>query len=222
MTTQWCVSSYFLSNTVKLLLQRRQVFTSMVLACLLLAISPPVLSFGTISRIGQHDEHEHITRAALACRTGSSGDCFEPLSMDQLAGSPGRFGAVGAPDAIPFHEDYRAHCDNADFFDSATYTPSQPYPVSREAATATLGECVTHLQTRFGQGITEAKALLNSEDRIGKDGVNITKRGCTFAPSFKGRAKCNVIEGIGRMLHGVQDFYSHSQYQFGLILVLVN
>jgi hypothetical protein len=27
-----------------------------------------------------------------------------------------------------------------------------------------------------------------------------------------GRAKCNVIEGLGRALHGVQDFYSHSNW----------
>lgn len=27
-----------------------------------------------------------------------------------------------------------------------------------------------------------------------------------------GRAKCQVIEGLGRALHGVQDFYSHSNW----------
>ena len=184
----------------------------MVLASFLLAIPPPVISFGTINSLGQDAEHEHITRAALACPANktSSGDCFEPRSIDQLAGTNGTFGAIGAPDAMPFEEPFPAHCDDADFFDSATYTPSQPYPVSRNDTMLRLLQCIEHMQFRFGQATTEANALLNSQDRIGRDGVDLVKGNCTFAPSFRGRAKCNVIEGLGRMLHGIQDFYSHS------------
>jgi len=201
-----------------------------VLASFFLTIPPRVLSFGTISTLHQHTEHERITRAALACRGKSSGDCFEPRSIDQLAGKGGTFGAVGAPDAMPFHEPAVAHCDNADFFDSAIYTPSKPVLVERGAATLSLQSCIKHLQDRFNEGADEAELLLNSQDRIRESEVNLNriedatqKADCTFAPRFRGRAKCNVFDGLGRMLHGIQDFYSHSQYyQFGLILVIVN
>jgi hypothetical protein len=102
----------------------------MVVSSLLLAMPPPVFSFGTVNSLGQKTEHERITRAALACAAGtkSSGDCFEPLSIAQLAGSSGTLGAVGAPDAFPFEEPAPAHCDDADFFDSATYTPHNLTP----------------------------------------------------------------------------------------------
>jgi hypothetical protein len=51
--------------------------------------------------------------------------------------------------------------------------------------------------------------MVELSDRPGGD--------CTFAfPEWQsddfGRAKCNVIEGFGRALHGVQDFYSHSNW----------
>src|SRR5438034_5002983 len=73
-------------------------------------------AFGTINGLGQRAEHERITRAALACPPGvkSTGDCFEPKSMDQLAGHAGTFGAVGAPDLDEFSTP-AAHCDDADF-----------------------------------------------------------------------------------------------------------
>lgn len=64
----------------------------------------PTERFGTINGLGQRAEHERITRAALACPPGvqSTGNCFEPRSIDQLAGHTGTFGAVGAPDSDEF------------------------------------------------------------------------------------------------------------------------
>src|SRR3954467_13248750 len=57
--------------------------------------------FGTIDSGGQNREHERITRAALACAdsAGSTMACFEPKSIDYLAGPDRQFGAVGAPDS---------------------------------------------------------------------------------------------------------------------------
>jgi len=195
----------------------------MVVSGLLLTIPPRVLSFGTVNTIGQKTEHEHITRAALACPPGtkSSGDCFEPLSLSQLAGTSGTLGAVGAPDAFPIEEPAPAHCDDADFFDSAAYNPAKPYPVSREAATFALQVCIAHLQLRFEEGKSSAKGLLDSKDRIIKSEVDLLGGGeCTFVPALKGRAKCNVFDGLGRILHGIQDFYSHSQYSVLLMIVI--
>src|SRR5438034_9693398 len=61
--------------------------------------APAAHAFGTINGLGQRAEHERITRAALACPPGvkSDGSCFEPRSIDQLAGHSGTFGGVGAP-----------------------------------------------------------------------------------------------------------------------------
>src|SRR5690349_19049407 len=71
---------------------------ALLLAALLLAwITPaPAVAFGTIDSGGQHREHEHITRAALAC-TKRERACFQPVTMDYLAGHDREFGAVGAP-----------------------------------------------------------------------------------------------------------------------------
>jgi hypothetical protein len=175
----------------------------------LLALPIIVGCFNTIESdmLNQHSEHERITRLALACPPGSttSKDCFEPRSLDQLAGNEGTFGGVGAPDTPP-PEGPEAHCDDADFFDE------EDYPRTREAATAALQKCVTHLRRRMEQGITDAAALLNSNNQIISAEVSLG-RDCTFGPFFmSGRAKCNALEGLGRALHGVQDFYAHSNW----------
>ncbi len=165
-----------------------------------------VHAFGTINGLGQRAEHERITRAALACPPGvkSTGDCFEPRSMDQLAGHAGTFGAVGAPDLGEFFTP-TAHCDNADFLN----VPG--YPQTRGAATAALLGCVDHLRADFQHGIDGASGLFDSDgDLIGSQ-VDI-KSDCTFAGGFAGRAKCNAIEGLGAALHGAQDFYAHSNW----------
>ncbi|HEX3305719.1 MAG TPA: hypothetical protein VHS32_05700, partial [Streptosporangiaceae bacterium] len=108
------------------------------LAAVALSVSTPgsAAAFGTIDGGGQNREHERITRAALACGadTASDADCFEPRSMDSLAGRVREFGAVGAPDrdelSLP-----AAHCDNADFL-------AGDYPRTRDEATTTLLDCV--------------------------------------------------------------------------------
>src|SRR5207249_4160082 len=106
------------------------------------AVAPQTASgFGTIA--SQGSEHERITRLALACPGGkgsSNGDCFEPRSLDQLAGHGGTFGAVGAPDSDEVFTP-EAHCDKADFL-------AGTYPQSRAAATAALTDCVGHLKDR--------------------------------------------------------------------------
>ncbi|MFC4065132.1 hypothetical protein [Actinoplanes subglobosus] len=69
------------------------------LAALVLSAGAALPGFGTIDGGGQHREHERITRAAVACAAAdASEDCFQPRSIDQLAGHGNGFGAVGAPD----------------------------------------------------------------------------------------------------------------------------
>ncbi|MER5638977.1 vWA domain-containing protein [Kitasatospora sp. NPDC002227] len=172
----------------------------------MLAAAPKASAFGTINGMGQRSEHERITRAALACAPGvkSDGSCFEPHSIDQLAGHNGTFGAVGAPDNDEFLSSV-AHCDDAD------YLNAPGYPQSRAQATAQLNACIAHLRSRFSEGIVAAAGLMDSDgELIGKE-VDLHKD-CTYTFGVSGRAKCNALEGLGRALHGAQDFYSHSNW----------
>ncbi|MYT34182.1 hypothetical protein [Streptomyces sp. MspMP-M5] len=180
--------------------------TAVVTPALLLATARPADAFGTVNAFGQHAEHERITRAALACAPGvpSDGSCFEPRSLDQLAGHSWTFGAVGAPDSDEFL-DSAAHCDNADYLD----VPG--YPRSRHQATEALRTCIAHLQTRFRQGLAAAGGTLDARGRVVASATEL-RRDCTFTLGLPGRAKCEAVEGFGRALHGVQDFYAHSNW----------
>lgn len=166
-------------------------------------------AFGTVSTpgTGQSAEHERMTRAALACPAGVKSDdtCFEPASISQLAGRPGTFGAVGQPD-IPPPEGPASHCDDADYLDTGSY------PISRAAATAKLDECITHLQAQFTESWARARRILfDGRDVIDPPQVSLSPD-CVFAGNGGQRAKCDVLYFLGRALHGVQDFYAHSNW----------
>jgi hypothetical protein len=185
---------------------RALIFSAVALAATVAAIAASLAhGFGTVNRFGQHAEHERITRASLACgATGAPGTCFQPRSILNLAGGSGSFGGVGAPDSDEVFTP-EAHCDDADFLATAGY------PQTRRAASAQLITCRAHLQGRFRQAVTAAAGLLDGSGRLIAAQVDLTNT-CTFTGGFNGRAKCNVLEGFGRALHGVQDFYSHSNY----------
>lgn len=72
----------------------------------MLLLPSSVLSFGTITGSGQNAEHERITRAAFACAQGakSNGECFEPVSLDNLAGRQGTFGVSTLHKYAPAYE----------------------------------------------------------------------------------------------------------------------
>jgi hypothetical protein len=164
-------------------------------------------AFGTIDTGGQRREHERITRAALACAegadAGSGSGCFEPRSADYLAGHGREFGAVGAPDSDEM-ADPAAHCDGADFV-------AGDYPRTREAATAELRECVTQMRTRFREAVDHAAGLLDDDGGVIAGEVDLTTT-CAARERTEERAKCASLEAFGRVLHGVQDFYSHSNW----------
>ena len=183
-------------------------------ACGLLASQAS--AFGTVDSgvLDQRAEHERITRAALACTAQSppAGACFEPLSIDQLAGRDGEFGAVGAPDVLgPLSERTTpsAHCDDADFI-----RRDKGYPQSRARATAALQACHDHLQGALLYGLLGAAELVSADGRIQDGEVRLKgAEECGFYPKGNtGRAKCDALEGLGRALHGAQDFYSHSNW----------
>ena len=162
-------------------------------------------AFGTIHGLGQNAEHERITRHALGCVEPSGMACFQPFSLDQLAGKKGTFGAVGAPDnpTRGLMSTDAAHCDNGDFLD----VPG--YPHSRDEAAVKLYGCRAWIARNIESAAEDAGALLTN-GRI--DGSQIpTAIACAFNGK-KGRAKCNVLEDFGLALHASQDFYSHSNW----------
>src|SRR3954454_22542704 len=188
-------------------MRRRRSWLVIAAVMVALSVSAPgsAAGFGTIDSGGQNREHERITRAALACAGdgGSEADCFQPRSIDLLAGHAREFGAVGSPDrdelSLP-----AAHCDNVDFL-------AGDYSRTRDQATSTLIDCVKQLQLRFQEGLESAGAILDGNGDVLPEEVGVDPE-CDFADSGDARAKCGVLEGFGRVLHGAQDFYAHSNW----------
>jgi hypothetical protein len=185
--------------------QRRWIRALLALVLIVWIASTPgtAAAFGTIDGGGQHREHEHITRAALACAAGENASCFAPRSIDYLAGHDHTFGAVGAPDSDEL-SDPSAHCDNADFL-------AGQYAESRDQATGALMDCVKHLRGRFDQGVDAAGGMLDDQGRVIPEEVGLEPE-CKGNERNENRAKCAALEGFGRALHGVQDFYAHSNW----------
>jgi hypothetical protein len=181
------------------------LLAALVLSSVIMLVPGPASAFGTIDTGGQNREHERITRAAVACAAGAGPDrvCFEPRSADQLAGHGKRFGAVGSPDLTePLNP--AAHCDGADYLAGG-------YPRTRDEATVSLRSCVDHLRGRLREAIDEARNLLDAEGEIVAAEVGLDVD-CTLDSPQEQRAKCRSLESFGRALHGVQDFYSHSNW----------
>ena len=183
---------------------------------LLLALAASqAAAFGSIDLGDQAFEHERITRNALSCPDATPAsppyDCFEPLSMAMLAGQKGTFGAVGAPDADETFES-PSHCDNADFLDMEKFGLEGTYAVTREEAFETLFGCVRHLRSRVAEGLERAEGMMNKTGFAEREEVDVDALPCAFVGGVQGRAKCDAIEGFGRALHGVQDFFAHSNW----------
>jgi hypothetical protein len=175
-------------------------------SALALATAGAAFGFGTVNGLGQNQEHERITRHALGCAAAQRPYCFEPKSLDAIAGKRGTWGAVGAPDnpARGLMLSSPAHCDNGD------YLPTPGYPHSQADAQANLVQCRAGMDAHLDAAVQDAARLLNARGDI-DDSQIPTIVSCTFLGQ-KGRAKCNVIEDFGLTLHASQDFYSHSNW----------
>ncbi|WP_293397556.1 hypothetical protein [Phenylobacterium sp. RIFCSPHIGHO2_01_FULL_69_31] len=151
------------------------------------------LAFGTINPGPQSAEHEKITRRALVCAaTPSNYSCLEAQTLDQLAGKTGTFGAIGYPDSSTVIFKTRAHCDDGD-------DPAQ------------LVACRDWMQTHMDRAVSRAAGLLNAQGEIRPDQVTVSP-GCVWTGDLSGRAKCNVLQSLGIVMHASQDFYSHSNW----------
>lgn len=198
--------------------------------------------FGTVNifiGLHQRSEHERITRLALGCRPHQphDGSCFEGHMLNNVAGTNGAFGAVGAPDDLPMRLGWGGpaywHCDDADYLD----VPG--YPQSRQQATAKLDACRQWARDMLYNGrpndqqeqpsgihkplprtwpvtgaLAEARKLLNGSGNVdvGDPGAGgLFNPPCSFNGHL-GRAKCGVYESFGYVLHVTEDFYSHSNW----------
>ena len=154
-------------------------------------------AFGTINSVGQHAEHEKITRLGLS----SFG--IGPKTMSEIAGENGHFGAVGAPDWRLITQK-SAHCDAGDHLDLPGY------PQSNADALKPLSACRKWIFDKLKEAVADAGAITGKSGAI--DGSQIpTLISCKYTGA-KGRAKCNVLEDLGLAFHTAQDFYSHTNW----------
>jgi hypothetical protein len=175
---------------------------ALVYSFLLLTLAAPgALAFGTVSKdvpfLGQDQEHEKITRAALRQ--------LEARTLDELAGTSLTFGAVGAPDdpARGLLSTDAAHCDNADHLE---VTRGEAYRQSAEEAQDHLISCREWMVRHLERAVDLAGALAKPDE-------NNTSLPCgAFFGKFTGNAKCNTIEALGLVLHAAEDFYSHTNW----------
>lgn len=175
-------------------------------ACLFVVTAGAAQAFGTIHGLGQDAEHERITRRAFTCADNAPSDnCFQRMTLDSLAGAKGTFGAVGAPDRGMLVFRAEAHCDGADHFATAGY------PQAKAEAQAKLEACRAWMATQLDAAVEAAGDLLDRNGTI-RDSQIPTAVACRFGGQVKGRAKCNVIERFGILLHASQDFYSHTNW----------
>jgi hypothetical protein len=178
-------------------------FASVAAAVLLLG-ARPALAFGTIRGLGQNAEHERITRHALGCGlTGGGNDCFEDKSLQELAGGDNDFGAVGIPDRGQLVTANKAHCDSGDYLDIPDY------PHAKADAQAALENCRAWMVEKLDDAVDDAGDLVDASGNLRADQLRIP---CLFVGQIKGRAKCNVIEDLGILLHASEDFYSHTNW----------
>jgi hypothetical protein len=177
---------------------------SFVALCLWLLTAGPAFAFGTVNGAGQNSEHERITRHALACEApAATNDCFEDETLKQLAGGKDDFGAVGIPDRGELVPENKAHCDSGDYLDIPGY------PHRKADAQAALGNCRAWMIEKLDEATTDAGKLVDKNGMLKKSQLDLP---CLFVGQIKGRAKCNVIEDLGILMHASQDFYSHTNW----------
>jgi hypothetical protein len=67
------------------------------------------------------------------------------------------------------------------------------------------------MKKELDAAVEAAGDLLDAKGKA-KDSELPTIVACNFAAPANGRAKCNVLEHFGILLHAAQDFYSHSNW----------
>ncbi len=157
-------------------------------------------AFGTINSLGQHAEHEKITRLGL------SGLGIGHKTLDEIAGKRGTYGAVGAPDRLSrgLMSVSAAHCDNGDWL------RSKGYRQSHKDAKSKLVECRQWIFRWLNKAVELADQLVDKNGRVTKRG-RIAEFSCKF-DGKRGSVKCRILGAMGVAYHAAQDFYSHTNW----------
>ncbi|GHB73972.1 hypothetical protein GCM10010347_50300 [Streptomyces cirratus] len=134
--------------------------------------------------------HEKITRAALP---------WEPVTLSEMADA--RDGAVNADDHGGYFLLGPLHCDNADYL-APRYVPH--YPRSRDGADTELLACVRTSVARFRNALRAADGLVDANGEV-RAGESDLSSHCTWKETSD-RAKCEVLEQLGRGWHTIEDF----------------
>ncbi|MFB7589961.1 hypothetical protein [Streptomyces sp. NPDC056169] len=140
--------------------------------------------------------HESITRAALP---------WEPVTLSAMADA--RDGAVNANDHGGYFLVGPLHCDNADYL-APRY--ARDYPRSRDEATTELLACVRTSVVRFRNAVRAADGLVDARGAVRAEQSDLSSA-CVWDET-PDRAKCDVLEQLGRGWHQLQDFYAHSNW----------
>ncbi len=158
-------------------------------ACLIMLVPGPARAF-------TGGNHETITRTALS---------WEPRSLSAMADS--RDGAIVANDEGEYFNLGVLHCDNADYL-APRY--GSAYPRTRDEATTELLACIRGSVARLRAAVRYADELVDARGRIVARESDLDSA-CAWNEREQ-RAKCLVLEQLGRGWHPIEDFYSHSNW----------
>ncbi|MFF2354802.1 hypothetical protein ACFVVL_34190 [Kitasatospora sp. NPDC058115] len=116
--------------------------------------------------------------------------------------------AVNVSDKKPWGDDSREHCDNADYLTDED-NGGKPYPRSRLRAFRDLQNCAQYAYTGFIRAVSAADGLVDAAGAPVKAQVEVKDCKLDEGPDLK---KCEVLDGLGRSWHAIEDFYAHSNY----------
>ncbi len=195
----------------------RSIAAALAIGAATLAIPSSAAAFGTVDFNGQHAEHEQITRV-LSCEAVDRPDrCFEPRSIDELAGKKGTLGGVGSPDRVPdVLLDGAAHCDAGDYLPGFPYSSADAGRAAKEIA-----DCVAEFGRHLDEALAAAGGFLDERGQLVPQQAamseGLSDHTCTYPMSVSNypgneSAKCRVFNGLGRALHAAEDFWSHSNW----------
>uniref|UniRef100_A0AAU2JQ31 CinY protein n=1 Tax=Streptomyces sp. NBC_00049 TaxID=2903617 RepID=A0AAU2JQ31_9ACTN len=142
------------------------------------------------------DNHEDVTRAALP---------WEAETLTAMADA--RDGAINANDHRPYFDVGPLHCDNADYLAPRS---ARDYPRTRDEATTEVLACIRTSVARFRSAVRAADGLVDADGTVRADQSDLSSP-CVWNEKPE-RAKCEVIEQLGRGWHQIEDFYSHSNW----------
>ncbi|MFD4923021.1 hypothetical protein ACFWNE_17175 [Streptomyces goshikiensis] len=172
-------------------LVRRLTVTALACSACLTVLVP-----GPPARAFSGGNHEKITRAALK---------WEPASLAAMADS--RDGAIVADDQGTSFDLGILHCDNADYLAPRL---AAGYPRTRDDATTELLACIRGSVARLRAAVRYADGLVDAGGKVIARESDLGTP-CTWNGRSR-RAKCDVLEQLGRGWHPIEDFYSHGNW----------